>query len=87
MKSQRESPKRGDMTPAKVANLVEEILGLDTVALDDSFFDLGGNSLTAVALISEIYLISGVKLSMRDILGAPMPAGLSQLIIAYSNKD
>lgn len=80
MKSQEESSNRGDMTSANVATLMGNILGLDTVAMDDSFFDLGGNSLLAITLISEIYLRSSVKISMREIVQAPTPARLSRLI-------
>lgn len=75
------------MTPASVATLVTEVLGLDTVTMDDGFFDLGGNSLTAHVLISEIYLISHVKLSMRDILRAPTPAGIARLIAGHSCEN
>jgi acyl carrier protein len=72
------------MTPANVAIFMGEVSDLDTVAVDDSFFDLGGNSLTATTLISKIYLASGVKLLMREIVRAPTPARVSQLIIANS---
>jgi thioesterase domain-containing protein/acyl carrier protein len=42
----------------------QELLGLDTVELDDDFFDLGGHSLTGVQLFQRIKTTYGVNLAL-----------------------
>ena len=56
---------------ARLARLWAQILGLDSVAPEDNFFDLGGYSLLTVKLFDEVEREFGVRLTMAAIFAAP----------------
>ena len=56
-----------DALEARVARLWEEVLRKGPLGADDDFFDLGGESLQAFALLARIHEAFGVKLTARDL--------------------
>jgi amino acid adenylation domain-containing protein len=48
-----------------------QVLGLDQVGVEDSFFDLGGHSLLAAVLVARLAQRLGVKISLRTFMSNP----------------
>lgn len=63
-----------------LCSLFAEVLGVPRVGLDDSFFDLHGESLMAVRLVSAIQEHLGTELLVSDIFDAPTVAELDLLV-------
>jgi hypothetical protein len=60
-----------------IVDIVAEVLGLERIGVDDSYFELGGNSLSATAVITRINDELNVGLAVRDIFEADTVAGLA----------
>jgi acyl transferase domain-containing protein/acyl carrier protein len=68
----------------KLAEIWQELLGIEQVGIQDSFFELGGHSLLATQLFSRIRKEFNVSLSLRSIFEMPTIASQSEMIMALS---
>ncbi|BCL16584.1 non-ribosomal peptide synthetase [Micromonospora sagamiensis] len=63
-----------------LAALFAELLGVPAVGADDSFFDLGGHSLSATRLLGRARTLLDVHLSVRDLFRHPTVSALAARI-------
>ncbi|UQE74423.1 non-ribosomal peptide synthase/polyketide synthase [Gordonia sp. PP30] len=56
---------------AAVAEVFADLLGVARVSVTGSFFDLGGNSLSAMRVVARAGEVLGAELSVRDLFDAP----------------
>ncbi|TAM66824.1 MAG: amino acid adenylation domain-containing protein [Mycobacterium sp.] len=66
-----------------LAWLYAQVLGLERVGVQESFFDLGGDSLSAMRLVAAIYNALDIHLPVRAVFEAPSVRSLSQQL----NRD
>ncbi|UJC79083.1 amino acid adenylation domain-containing protein [Rhodococcus erythropolis] len=71
----------------RVASAFADVLGTDTVGAEDSFFELGGNSLSATRAIARVNASFGVKLGVRALFEAPSVAELALLAGSAERDD
>ncbi|WP_309711534.1 non-ribosomal peptide synthetase/type I polyketide synthase [Armatimonas sp.] len=64
----------------KLEALFAEALGLESVAPDDDFFALGGDSLKAIRLFAQIEAQFGKRLPLSALFATPTPAGITARI-------
>ena len=63
-----------------LAGIYAQVLGLERVGVDDSFFDLGGDSLSAMRVIAAVNTGLDAGLAVRAVFEAPTVAQLAPRI-------
>lgn len=63
-----------------VLAIVGQVLGLDRPGLDDDFFEMGGDSLSAIAVMAEVRDRLGVELGVGELFASPTPRLLAAAV-------
>ncbi len=66
----------------QIARLYTEVLAIDDIGVDDSFFDLGGDSLQATQLVARLRECYDVELGVRTLLEAASVATLTATVLS-----
>ncbi|GAA3728963.1 type I polyketide synthase [Plantactinospora mayteni] len=75
-------PSGAEPVRGRLAALWTDVLGVPSPAVDDDFFERGGNSLTAVELMSRVKAEFGVQLSVITLFDHPTLAAFADALIA-----
>ncbi|WHT21650.1 non-ribosomal peptide synthase/polyketide synthase [Crossiella sp. CA-258035] len=67
-------------TEQVLAEIWAEVLGLDRVGIEDSFFDLGGDSVRSLQITARTKEAFDLALTPKDVLTARTVAGLAELV-------
>ncbi|MGV0740744.1 phosphopantetheine-binding protein, partial [Mycobacterium syngnathidarum] len=61
----------GTATEEILAGIYAQVLGLERVGIDDSFFDLGGDSILAMRVVAAVNTDLDAGLAVRTLFDAP----------------
>jgi mycobactin peptide synthetase MbtE len=75
----------GGYLEEQLAGIWSSVLGLSRVGVNNSFFDLGGHSLTATRAVSRIYKELGVEISLKDFFEHATIRSLSEFLSSQSS--
>ena len=67
-------------TEISLVSLLEKILKVSPISILDNFFDLGGDSLTAIVLCTNIKQTFDIELSFKDVINNPIVEDLAIII-------
>lgn len=72
---------------SKINSIWQEILDINSIAIDVSFFEIGGNSLNAVKLLGEIEEAFNININISDIFEMNTIERLAKFIEKKEEKD
>jgi acyl transferase domain-containing protein/acyl carrier protein len=70
----------GDPAETRIAEIWQELLGVDRIGVDDDFFLLGGNSLAGLQILSKMRAEFDVELPLKTFFEARTVAGMAEEI-------
>lgn len=64
---------------SQLADIWQQVLGLDAVGVEDNFFDLGGDSILSIRIVAKAHR-QGLKLTSKQLFEHPTIAELAQRV-------
>ena len=72
---------------SEIGAIWEEILGVEHVAPENDFFELGGTSLHAARVVTKTRAAFGVKLSAQTLFDHPTLAGFASRVVSAEPSE
>ena len=73
-----------DETEQLVARIWQDALGIESIGINDNFFDLGGHSLIAVRIVLQLRAATGRDVPLRVLFECQTVAALAEAIVALA---
>ncbi|AGB20799.1 amino acid adenylation enzyme/thioester reductase family protein,thioester reductase-like protein [Mycobacterium sp. JS623] len=70
-----------------VAGIYAQVLGIERVGTDESFFDLGGDSISAMRVVAALNTALDANLAVRTLFDAPSVSSLSRRLDSDAGSD
>jgi non-ribosomal peptide synthetase component F len=70
-------------TEAALAEIWAEVLSVETVGVEDNFFDLGGHSLLVIQVLSRVRRSFHVEVPLRELFESPTVAALAVSVVQH----
>ena len=70
----------------KLAAIWEDVLSLDRVGVNDNFFDLGGHSLAATRVVSQVIKQFQLELPLQSLFQSPTVAEMAAVITEHQGR-
>ena len=80
-----DNPYSAPKTPVEktLAHIWSELLSLDRVGIHDNFFDLGGHSLAATRVVSQVIKRFELEIPLQSLFQSPTVAAMAAIIIEH----
>jgi acyl carrier protein len=70
-----------------IAGIWAEVLSLDEVGVNDKFLDIGGHSLAASSIISQVSRAFHIELPIRELFDSPTVAEMALVISSNQQRQ
>jgi amino acid adenylation domain-containing protein len=70
----------------EVEGIWREVLSLDRIGVDDNFFDLGGHSLAATRVVSQVIKKFQIEIPLQSLFQSPTIAEMAAVIASHQGK-
>lgn len=77
----------GNPTEQSIAEIWQQLLGIENVGIHDNFFELGGHSILGTQLIERMRATFGVKFPLSTLYERPTVHSLSQLLLENQEEE
>lgn len=73
-------------TQIRLTSIWKEVLSINSIRLNDNFFEIGGRSITSVELVYKVRSEFNIELKMQDLFENPTLLRMSEIVDKYLEK-